>query len=135
MANTKSASSDAGSNAGSAAYQTAEGAEKALFNPVQAQRLAENLKNQFRMMMREAELVPVTLAPTYRHPFGKVMCVRLNGMAIYIPCDGKTYKIPAPFAAIVHARRRAFDEQELRQEQMAAVTNNHEQFPGQLQFG
>ena len=135
MANTKSTGTEAGSDVGSVTYPSAAAAAQALFDPMKEQRLAESLKNQLRMKMRESELVPVTLAPTYRHPFGKVMCVRLNGMAIYIPCDGKTYKIPKPFAAIVHARRRAFDEQELRQEQMAAVTNNNEQFPGQLQFG
>ena len=98
-------------------------------------KIAENLKNQFRMMMREAPLVPVTLAPSYRHPFGQVMPVRLQGMSIYTPCDGKTYRIPEPFAAIVHARRRAYDEQELRQERMAQVSDNYEQFPGQRQFG
>lgn len=104
-------------------------------NSIQERQLAESLKNQFRMQMRAAELVPVTLAPSYRHPFGQVMPVRLNGMSIYIPCDGKTYRIPKPFAAIVHARRRAFDEQELRQERMAQVSDNYEQFPGQRQFG
>lgn len=97
--------------------------------------IAENLKMQMRNAIKEEALVPVTLAPTYRHPFGKVMPVRLNGYTIYIPCDGKTRKIPESYAAIVHARRRAYDEQEMRQESMAQVQNNFEQYPGQLQFG
>ena len=141
MARTQTATTlDAGSNAGSAPYsspaQTARAANRVAANdPYRQQQITESLKAQFRTAMRDAERVPVTLAPSYRHPFGKVMCVRLNGLAIYIPCDGKTYMIPTPFAAIVHARRRAFDEMELRQEQMAQVSNNNEQFPGQRQFG
>ena len=126
---------EAGSNAGSAPYATAAGAEAALFDNFAKQREAENLKTQFRMRSREQDLVSVTLAPTYRHPFGMVMPVRLNGMSIYIPCNGKAYKIPRAYAAIVHARRRAFDEQEMRQESMSQVQNNFEQFPGQRQFG
>ena len=130
MANTKTTAAGAGSNAGSAPY-----VPQAPIDSMEQQRIAENLKQQMRNKIRQEELVPVTLAPTYRHPFGKVMPVRLNGMSIFVPCDGKTYKIPKSFAAIVHARRRAFDEQELRQESMSQVTNNFEQYPGQLQFG
>lgn len=130
MANTKTKEAGAGSNAGSAPYD-----RQAPIESMEQQRIAESLKQQMRNKIRQEELVPVTLAPTYRHPFGKVMPVRLNGMSIFVPCDGKTYKIPKSFAAIVHARRRAFDEQELRQESMAQVTNNFEQYPGQLQFG
>ena len=140
MAGTKKEALDAGSNAGSAPYTSPaqlarEDTRKVATDPRRQQQIIESLKAQFRTEMRTAERVPVTLAPSYRHPFGKVMCVRLNGLAIYIPCDGKTYMIPKPFAAIVHARRRAFDEMELRQEQMAQVSGNHEQFPGQRQFG
>ena len=135
MAGTKKTTPDAGPVASAPVFRSEAEAMRVLFNPRQQLQLAENLKAQFRARMREAKLVPVTLAPSYRHPFGKVMPVRLNGLAIYIPCDGKTYQVPAPFAAIVHARRRAFDEQELRQEQMSQVSNNYEQFPGQRQFG
>lgn len=140
MANTKEKASDAGILAGSepdvTPAQVARNAVRMAANdPGRQQRITESLKAQFREKMRTAERVPVTLAPSYRHPFGKVMCVRLQGLAIYIPCDGKTYQVPKDFAAIIHARRRAYDEQEMRQEQMAQTSNNFEQFPGQRQFG
>ena len=140
MASTKTVALDAGNSAGSTPYvspaQVARAAVRiAADDPRRQQMIVESLKNQFRDAMRTAPRVPVTLAPSYRHPFGKVMCVRLQGLAIYIPCDGKTYNVPKPFAAIIHARRRAFDEQEMRQEQMAQTSNNFEQFPGQRQFG
>ena len=140
MAKGKNETLDAGITAGSAQgespAQVARAAVRvAATDPRKQQMIVESLKTQFRDAMRTAVRVPVTLAPSYRHPFGKVMCVRLNGLAIYIPCDGKTYMVPKPFAAIIHARRRAFDEQELKQEQMAQTSNNFEQFPGQRQFG
>lgn len=140
MAASKNVALDAGNSAGSTPYsspsQKARSAIRmAADDPRRQQMIVESLKTQFRDAMRTAERVPVTLAPSYRHPFGKVMCVRLQGLAIYIPCDGKTYQVPKPFAAIIHARRRAFDQQEMRQEQMAQVSNNYEQFPGQRQFG
>lgn len=114
---------------------TAKNAEAVLFNSPKQRLIAAALKSQFRIKIRNEEQVPVTLAPSYRHPFGKVMCVRLHGHSIYVPCDGKTYNVPRSYAAIIHARRRAFDEQELKQERMAQVTNNNEQYAGQLQFG
>ena len=130
MASTKNSALDAGNTAGASQYVS-----KAPIDSTDQLVIAENLKTQMRLKIRDEELVAVTLAPTYRHPFGKVMPVRLNGYTIYVPCNGKTYKIPKSYAAIVHARRRAYDEQELRHEGMAQIQNNFEQYPGQLQFG
>ena len=130
MANAKGDVQAAGSNASAAQF-----VPQAPIDSNDQLMIAENLKMQMRNAIKEEALVPVTLAPTYRHPFGKVMPVRLNGYTIYIPCDGKTRKIPESYAAIVHARRRAYDEQEMRQEGMAQIQNNFEQYPGQLQWG
>lgn len=130
MANAKGDVQAAGLTAGAAQF-----VPQAPLDSMDQLLIAENLKTQMRLKIKNEDLVSVTLAPTYRHPFGKVMPVRLNGYSIFVPCNGRAYKIPKSYAAIVHARRRAYDEQEMRQESMAQVQNNFEQYPGQLQWG
>lgn len=77
---------------------------------------------------------PVTLAPAYKDYFGETMTVKINGMSIYVPVNGRTYKVPKDFAALIQERRRRVDDMLNKQAALANVTENKEQFAGQLEL-
>jgi len=83
---------------------------------------------------RTEEKVSVMLSPMYQNHFGKVMPIMINGITIAVPVDGKTYAIPATFAAEVHRRRMAVDAEVERAERLADIQNNGEQYPGALKL-
>lgn len=99
----------------------------------QAQRnvLAER---QLHDRLRNAPKVQVSIAPQYRPFFGEVMPVALNGVLVYVPCDGRPRSIPKPFARIVHQRLHTVNAFLLKKDQMANVTQNFEKFPGEIKF-
>ena len=82
----------------------------------------------------EEEKVEVTISPMYAPHFGKNMPVVLNGIPIYVPCDGRAYKIPESYAMTVRARIRAVDDQIQRIRKLSDVRNNEESYAGQAQF-
>lgn len=82
-------------------------------------KVQENMRD-----LKKSALVEVSMAPMYRPYFGNIMTVTLNNLSIYLPLDGRGYKIPRPYAAIVHARRRAVDDHVMRMERMADVQKN-----------
>ena len=86
-------------------------------------RLAQEYKDQ--------ERVEVIISPMYRPHFGNKMPVIINGIPIYVPCDGKGYNIPKTYAAEVKKRIRYVDDQIKRAERMSDVKNNVEQYAGQ----
>lgn len=94
-------------------------------NQLQAKRrlLAERYKKEKK--------VEVTISPMYRPHFGNNMPVQINGIAIYVPIDGQTYKVPESFAAIIKERISLIDEQERAREAMANVQANFEQYAGE----
>lgn len=93
---------------------------------VKRRTLAEKYRNQ--------EKVSVQISPMYRPYFGNNMAVSINGIAIYVPCDGKVYKVPRIFAVEIMARIRKIDEMLTRKERMTNISNNVESSPGDLRF-
>lgn len=80
--------------------------------------------------IKKAKLVEVSLAPMYAPYFGDIMTVSINGVSIYFPCNGRRYKVPEPFAALIHERRRKVDDHEMRRDMLSNVSENVEQVPG-----
>ncbi|NLV87689.1 MAG: hypothetical protein GX025_10825 [Clostridiales bacterium] len=78
--------------------------------------------------------VEVSLAPMYQPWFGRVMTVSLNGSTIFLPVDGRGYKVPEAFAALIHERRRAVDDQVTRSKVIGNVQENRETAPGELEL-
>lgn len=76
--------------------------------------------------------VDVIIAPMYRSYFGRNMHVSVNGISIAVPCDGRPYKIPKTFAAVVQSRLQAINRMDAKKERFAAVANNVENTPGEL---
>lgn len=87
-----------------------------------------------RRQLMDAPKVPVTLAPQYRAYFGDVMTVSLNGIAIYVPVDGRTRQVPKQFAIVINERRRRIDDFLLKAARLADIQNNAETFAGELKF-
>ena len=83
---------------------------------------------------RKQEKIGVSVSPMYRPYFGKNMHVSINGIAVYVPCDGKVYKLPKAFAVEVMSRIRKVDEMLTRKERMTSISNNVESSPGELRF-
>lgn len=92
----------------------------------------EKDRKQFARSLREQELVPIAVSPLYRPYFGRTMAVTINGASVYIPCDGKTYKVPKAFADEIKVRISNQDELFAKKRRLSDVSNNFEASPGEL---
>lgn len=99
-----------------------------------AVRTAEQERKFLARQFKKQDTVPVTVSPLYQPYFGKVMTVTINGTSIAIPCNGKTYKIPATFAEEVKVRIFKQDQLLMKKRRMGKVTDNFEASPGELQL-
>lgn len=102
-------------------------------NNAQLKKLQDRKMQLHKYYLAEPK-VRVTISPFYRPHFGNTMLVGLNGLNIYVPCDGKGYEIPKSFADIVHERIMRVDDQVTRQNRMADIANNHERSIGELKL-
>lgn len=95
-------------------------------------RALQTKKHQNHRYYMAEEKVPVTISPFYRGHFGNVMTVSINGIALYVPCDGKRYLIPRTFADLVTERIMNVDAQIAKQSRRADVQKNFERSAGEL---
>lgn len=72
-----------------------------------------------------SDKIEVSISPMYKPYFGEVMAVGLNGLFIYVPCDGKRYSVPRPYAAIIATRVRGVDDTLARRTKLADVQETH----------
>ena len=75
---------------------------------------------------------PVSLSPQYKPFFGKVARISLNGISIFIPCNGRTYDIPESFAAELRGRVYRTDQSLQRQNKAAEI--KFERYAGELKL-
>lgn len=95
---------------------------------------AEQERKALARYFKSQKKVSVSISPLYRPYFGNVMTVTLNGTSIAIPCDGKSYEVPASFAEEIMVRISNQDELIQKKRRMGDVTNNFEASPGELQL-
>lgn len=74
----------------------------------------------------------VMVAPMYAPYFGKVMHIKINGISIAVPCDGRPYDIPETFAGEVFRRINAINDQQSKAKRYSDVSTNIEGAPGEL---
>ena len=107
-------------------------------NLAQAVRKADTLMRKQEQMIHDKlskqKRVSVTIAPQYRPYFGDVMAVFLQGLAVYVPVDGRSYQIPEDFAAIVHERLARVNAHLLKCERMSNIQANVESYAGELKL-
>lgn len=99
-----------------------------------AVKTAEQERKALARYFKGQDTVPVQVSPLYQPYFGKVMTVTINGTSIAIPCDGKTYQVPATFAEEVKVRIYKQDQLLMKKRRMSRVTDNFEASPGELQL-
>ena len=94
----------------------------------------EKERKQFAKSMREQETVSISISPLYRPYFGRTMAVTINGASVYIPCDGKTYKVPKMFADEIKVRISNQDELFAKKRKLSDIASNFESSPGELRI-
>lgn len=107
-------------------------AEKLAAKASTAMMEAEQQTRALHQQLTTEETVPVTMAPLYRPYFGDIMTVGLNGLNIYLPVDGRTYRVPKSYAPIIQGRRRKVDDFITRRQRMSNVQSNFERYAGEL---
>lgn len=93
--------------------------------PVQKQMyIAQNQQRKLAQLYKNQDTQVVRISDMYQPYFGKQMCVRLNGIPIYIPCDDQRYEIPKSYAMEVEARLRRVADMRKRGKRMEDVKKN-----------
>lgn len=95
---------------------------------------AQQKDRQNYLKVQREPSVSVSIAPMYAPWFGDIMAVGLNGMYIYVPCNGRTHKVPQSFASIIHRRLRTVDKNIAMQKRMGDVSRNYEPTVGSLEL-
>lgn len=83
---------------------------------------------------KSQDKVAVSVSPLYKPYFGSSLTVSVNGIAIVIPCDGRTYMIPKTHAAEALGRIYKTDQIIEKKRRMKDVSSNFERNPGDLSF-
>lgn len=78
--------------------------------------------------------VPVIISPMYRPYLGKNAMVSVNGIAVYVPCDGRAYTIPRSHAGVLLEKIQKIDENNMKLNKMSDVSANKEATVGSLVF-
>lgn len=81
-------------------------------------------KDNYQTLLK-AEKKEVQISPMYKPYFGEVMAVGLNGLFIYVKCDGKRYSVPEQYASIIATRIRGVDDTIARRNKFADVQETH----------
>lgn len=102
-------------------------------NNKELKRLQEQQKG-LGQRYRSEERVAVAISPMYAPHFGKNMPVILNGIAIYVPCDGRNYDVPESYAMEIRQRIAQVDEQLIRNKRLSNVSENAERYAGELEL-
>lgn len=95
---------------------------------------ADRKRQGLAPVYRQEEKVPVSISPTYAPHFGSTAMISVNGISVYIPCDGRSYSINATHAAELHETLGRINAQIQKQNKMASFTGNEESSPGALKF-
>lgn len=74
----------------------------------------------------------VKVSPMYAPYFGNVMHVMLNGITVYVKCNGCVQELPEDFADEVESRMASIDAQIAKQRRASNIQQNLEAAPGDL---
>lgn len=77
----------------------------------------------------------VSISPSYRPYLGSTAMISANGIAVYIPVNGRPYRVNKTHAAILYETLARYDASIMKQKGMADIQGNIEDSPGSLRFG
>lgn len=95
---------------------------------------AEMVRRELVKAYKAEDKMTVNISPMYRPYFGNTMSVSVNGITVFIPCDGKSYEINRTHAIEAMSRVRKVDDMLTRKQQMTDIANNVESSPGDIKF-
>lgn len=78
--------------------------------------------------------VQVIVSPFYKPYLGSTVMVSIQGITVWVPADGRTYKIPKSFAAELLGAIAAVDSRVQKIQRMSNVAQNFETSVGELRF-
>lgn len=90
-------------------------------------------KELIKKLQREPK-VRVSVSPMYKPYYGSSVMVSIQGIAVYVPANGKTYSIPKSFAGALYESIAAIDAQIQKTTRMSQVQENFETSVGELRF-
>ena len=96
--------------------------------------MAEQKRRALKKKYQEQRKVPIMISPLYKPYFGDTMHVSINGMAIFVPCDGKSRMIAKVFAAEILARIKKIDTIIQKAQKMSDIPSNLETSPGEIKL-
>ncbi len=82
----------------------------------------------------EEEKIPVSISPFYAPYLGKTAMFSIQGISVYVPANGNTYKIPKTHAALVFKAIKDIDKRQQRLNRMSDIKENVESSIGALKF-
>ena len=95
---------------------------------------ATKRKHEFHKMIMDEPKEEVAVSPLYKPYFGSVMTICINGVSVYLPCDGRPYKLPKSYAREAQARIRLVDDDNIKKSRLANASMNFERAPGELRL-
>lgn len=97
-----------------------------------AERSTDRVRQALAQTYKVEGKVPVSISPSYRPHFGSTAMISVNGISVYVPCDGRAYSINATHAAELFETIDRIDLQLTRQQ--GASNMSIESSPGSLKF-
>lgn len=96
----------------------------------QETRVLEANRKKLANTFATEDKIAVIISPSYRPYLGKTASFSINGIAIYVPCDGQTHMVNASHAALIRETLSRYDKDIARQQRLSNVSNNIDSDPG-----
>lgn len=131
MANAKKVTDETSMTLGNKTYHTGELEARQAANNDKVRALEKD-RIKLHEVFKGQKKVDVVGAPMYQAYFGRQMCICINTIPIYVPLDGRHYKIPEAYAEVFNSRIAAINEDMEVAKRRSSVKDNVESYPGEL---
>lgn len=131
MANAKKAVDETSTTLGNKTYHTGALEARQTANNTEVRKLEKD-RIKLHEVFKGQKKVDVVGAPMYQAYFGRQMCICINTIPIYVPLDGRHYKIPESYAEVFNSRITAINEDMELEKRRSNVKDNVESYPGEL---
>ena len=103
-------------------------------SPEMAYQHHEQRRRALVKQYREEPLFPVSVSPFYAPYLGSTVPISLQGILVYVPADGRIYKIPESFAAELIQAMAKIDDRQRKIQRLSNVSANIERAVGEIKF-
>lgn len=131
MANAKKVTDETSMTLGNKTYHTGELEARQMANNDKVRSLEKD-RIKLHEVFKGQNKVDVVGAPMYQAYFGRQMCICINTIPIYVPLDGRHYKIPEAYAEVFNSRIASINEDMEVAKRRSSVKDNVESYPGEL---